>query len=184
MSDFATEQRQSVQPFTVRLREADKMSRHLTRAGRFTAIALVAVALGACGRQSVAPTSAAPDPALPNGIYVNGAPNTSLVTHYFISLTNGANGGVGGSVDFQYEDGQVIVVFTFGGTVQNGIATLLPIAVPRNGGSASPNPAAVPSAIAAPIGHGSLFLSGCRAYFGYGEGQGQCGFTYHSRTFT
>src|ERR1039458_4292251 len=95
--------------------------RRFTRTSRFAAIALVAVTLGACGATSVAPTTAAPDPALPNGIYVNGAPSTSLVTHYFISLTNGANGGVSGSVDFQYEDGQVVVVFTFGGTVQNGI---------------------------------------------------------------
>jgi hypothetical protein len=160
------------------------MSKRVTRAGRFTAIALVAVSLGACGRQSVAPTTTARDPALPNGIYVNGAPNTSLVTHYFVSLTNGANGGVSGSVDFQYEEGQVIVVFTFGGTVQNGIATLLPIAVPRNGGSASQNPGAVPSAIAAPIGHKSLFLSGCTAYLHFVEGQAQCGFAYHSPTFT
>jgi hypothetical protein len=157
--------------------------RRFTRAGRFTTIALVAVALGACGTQSVAPTTAAPDPALPNGIYVNGAPSTSLVTHYFVSLTNEANDGISGSVDFLYEDGQVVVVFTFDGTAQNGIATLLPIAVPRNGGSASQNPAAVPSAIAAPIGHRSLFLSGCTAYLHFVEGQAQCGFTYHSPTF-
>ena len=144
----------------------------------------MAVALGACGAKSVAPTTAAPDPALPNGIYVNGASSTSLVTHYFISLTNEASGGISGSVDFLYEDGQVVVVFTFDGTAQNGIATLLPIAVPRNGGSASQNPAAVPSAIAAPIGHRSLFLSGCTAYLHFVEGQAQCGFTYHSPTFT
>jgi hypothetical protein len=92
--------------------------------------------------------------------------------------------GSGQALLHHINHGQVVVVFTFDGTAQNGIATLLPIAVPRNGGSASQNPAAVPSAIAAPIGHRSLFLSGCTAYLHFVEGQAQCGFTYHSPTFT
>ena len=115
-------------------------------------------------------------PPVANGIYVAGSPGTP---HYFISLTNGS-GGITGSVEFLYQDGQTSVVFTFDGTVQNGMATLNPTGVPQNGGSASQDPATVPSAISATLGQGSISLGECTSYLHFTKSLAQCDFTYSS----
>ncbi|MHB1582717.1 MAG: PASTA domain-containing protein [Acidimicrobiales bacterium] len=115
---------------------------------------------------------------VPNGIYVDGSQGTP---HYFISLTNTTGGGLSGSVDFLYQDGQTSVVFTFEGTTQNAVATLHPTNIPQNGGSASQNPATVPSAISATLGPASISLGECTSYLHFTQSLAQCGFAYSSQ---
>jgi hypothetical protein len=117
-------------------------------------------------------------PALPDGIYVDGGEGTP---HYFISLKNGTGGGISGSVAFLYQDGQTSVVFTFDGTVQSGVATLHPISIPQNGGSASQNPATVPSVLSATLGSKSIALGECTSYLHFTESLAQCQFIFSSR---
>lgn len=117
---------------------------------------------------------------LKNGIYVNGQQGTP---HYFISLaSNGDN--LSGSVDFLYQDGQTSVVFTFSGTLQNAVATIHPIDIPQNSGSASQEASSVPSAISATVGENSIALGECPAYLHFVQSMAQCQFTYSSAGIT
>ena len=113
---------------------------------------------------------------LKNGIYVNGEQGTP---HYFISLASSGD-NLSGSVDFLYQDGQTSVVFTFSGTLQNAVATLHPIDIPQNSGSASQEASSVPSAISATVGENSIALGECPAYLHFVQSMAQCQFTYSS----
>jgi hypothetical protein len=86
-------------------------------------------------------------------------------------------------VDFAYQDGQTSVVFTFEGTVQGAEATLTPISVPQNGGSAQQDPSTIPSAM--PLSMGGPFsrgyvitLGGCMNYLRFVQSASQCDFVY------
>ena len=120
----------------------------------------------------------APPPAVPDGIYVNGPEGSP---HYLISLKNTAGGGLLGSVAFLYQDGQTTVVFTFEGTGQAGVATLHPVSIPQNGGSASQNPATVPPVVSATLGSRSIDLGQCPSYLHLVDSTTACHFTFSSR---
>jgi len=113
-------------------------------------------------------TSRAPQ----NGTYSDGTE-----VNYFVSLTSQASGTLDGSVQFAYQDGQTSVVFTFTGTWQDGIATLTPGSIPQTG-SASQDPATVPSTISMQYAQSSLDLGECTAYLHFVESESQCQFTF------
>lgn len=132
------------------------------------------VALSVAPAPTAAPSSAPGLPLVPNGIYSGGSPGTP---HYFVSLTNGSGGGVTGSVNFLYQDGQTSVVFTFNGTVQADVATLHPTSVPQVG-SASQAPTTMPSYISAGLDRNSISLGECTGYLYFDQSLSQCTFTY------
>jgi len=121
-------------------------------------------------------TSAPISSTLPNGTYREGTSTQTTFPGYFISLLTRTDGTVTGSVDFSYEDGQTSVVFTFTGTGQDGVLTLMPNSVPQNG-SAAQNPNSVPSAIAATYGGGSINLGECTQYLHFAMSNADCLFT-------
>jgi hypothetical protein len=133
------------------------------------------VTLSVAPPPTTAPSTAPVAPLIPNGIYTGGSPGTP---HYFVSLTNGSSGGIAGSVNFLYQDGQTSVVFTFDGTVQAGVATLHPTAVPQGGGSASQAPATIPSSLSATLNRNSVSLGECTSYLHFAQSLAQCNFTY------
>jgi hypothetical protein len=117
---------------------------------------------------------------VPSGVYDSGVAGTP---HYFMVLTNGSAGGLTGSVDFAYQDGQTSVIFTFEGTVQGAEATLTPVSVPQNGGGAQQDASTIPSAM--PLTLGGPFPGGyavalgeCASYLRFIQSMGQCNFVY------
>lgn len=120
-----------------------------------------------------------PSPVAQTGIYVDGGQGTP---HYILALNNGSNGKVSGSVDFLYQDGQTSVVFTFVGTLSGAgtLATLTPISVPQNNGSASQTPGSIPSQISATLSQGYINLGECTGYLHFVQSEAACGFTFSS----
>lgn len=129
----------------------------------------------------VAPTTTVPlsSPVAQTGIYVDGGQGTP---HYLLALNNGSNGNVSGSVDFLYQDGQTSVVFTFVGTLSGAgtLATLTPVSVPQNNGSASQTPGSIPSQISATLSQGNINLGECTVYLHFVQSEAACGFTFSS----
>jgi hypothetical protein len=135
------------------------------KAMRQMLILLVVLALAACtmptGETSVSPSpSRSISSELPSGIYVNGPQGTP---HYFIALTDNADGTFRGTVSLLAQDGQTSAVFTFTATNQSGIATLT-----TSSGRI----------ITGPYGAKALTLGECTAYLQFVQSLADCTFTF------
>lgn len=119
-----------------------------------------------------APTSSATplppaSPALrsvaPTGIYVDGHRGEP---QYFVAFNAGSGGEVGGAVDYLYQDGQTEVAFTFVGVLTGSgeVATLTPVAVPRQKPQDLQLTTALPPSISAVLSPNSISLGGCVAF--------------------
>jgi hypothetical protein len=120
-------------------------------------LASLALTRGSSSVKSVAPRS---------GIYLDGP---SDQPHFFVVVTRLRGGRVRGAVDFQFQNGQTSLVFTFGGFSQatsegsaTGVLTLIP---ERNANDTSDQLLEPPpSAVSATFGARGLELGECASY--------------------
>jgi hypothetical protein len=137
------------------------------------AIVLSSIAL-ARGPSSSSTTSGLPA----SGIYVNGSADRP---HFFLVLTNLGAGLVRGSVDFQYQDGQTSLGFSFRGTSQllrsgssTGALTMTPVTVPVR--TSSELFAPPPKGFSATFGPGDVDLGECGTFL-HVTSEGACQFS-------
>jgi hypothetical protein len=142
--------------------------RDLRKTVAFVAVALVAIvaivlssiALSRDGSTRAAFTAPA------SGIYLNGPSDRP---HFLVVVTNRGGGRVRGALDFQFQDGQTTLVFTFRGYSQStttsstsGVLTLIPERNSNDTSSELSEPP--PSAIAATFGARQMELGECDSY--------------------
>lgn len=108
------------------------------------------------------PSSPALQSAAPTGVYWDGSPSQGGA-QYFITFNAGNGGKVSGAVDFAYQDGQTEVAFTFVGTLTGSdrMATLTPVAVPKENPRYLQIARSVPPAISAVLSSNSISLGEC-----------------------
>jgi len=101
-----------------------------------------------------------------SGVYADGAADRP---HYVVVLTDADQGRIRGAMDYEYQDGQTTVVFTFRGTSQarhagaaSGVLTLEPVVTIAHSSAQLSRPP--PPAFAVTYGHGTLQFGECAAY--------------------
>jgi hypothetical protein len=116
-------------------------------------------------------------PSYPAGIYVDGQLDEP---HYFVVFNSEAQGMLGGAVDYEYQDGQTAVAFTFNGTMNGSVLTLYPTNVQTQPAGEFQITAAVPSVISATGDHGGFTLGQCGQYLPAAQSMADCDFTLSS----
>lgn len=128
-------------------------------------LAVAAIVLSSIALARGPSSSTIPGPPA-SGIYVSGSADRP---HFYLVLTNLGDGLVRGSVDFQYQDGQTSLGFSFRGTSQilrpgssTGALTLTPVTVPVRTSSELFVPP--PKGFSATFGPGEVDLGECSTY--------------------
>ncbi len=93
-------------------------------------------------------------------IYADGVQGTP---HYFVSLSSKPDGHISGSMNFLYQDGQTVSVFTFAGSGQDGVASLSPVASGQFG-PGNVIPASLPRTLSMTWGVGGISFGECTGY--------------------
>jgi len=106
---------------------------------------------------------------VPSGIYNDAAVGSP---HHFLSVAVSASGALKGSVDFVYQDGQVVVDLTFRGVLRHGVATLTPHFTSPEG------TLPMPGAIALVASGTTLALGECQNYLAFVSSLAACRFHY------
>lgn len=113
------------------------------------------------------------------GVYREGKPDEP---NYYVSIIDHGRGNVTGSMNFEYQDGQTSVVFTFNGVDQpvgvsstREVLTLTPTLIPQ-GGAASQVPSSVPSAISASYSSSTISFGECSEYLHFASTLDDCKF--------
>ncbi len=116
---------------------------------------------GSTGLSTAPSVNAAGFPKVPaSGIYADGAQGTP---HYFVSLSSTPDGHISGSMNFLYQDGQTVSVFTFAGSGQDGVASLSPVASGQFG-PGNVIPASLPRTLSMTWGAGGISFGECTGY--------------------
>jgi hypothetical protein len=158
---------------------AGRRSMHLSIAFATLGIAAsLALSIVALSRVETKPATTSRGPAL-RGVYRDGPADEP---NYYVSVVDLGRGNVSGSMNFEYQDGQTSVVFTFHGVEQplgdssaRGVLTLTPGLIPQVG-SASQKPSSVPSAISASYSSATISFGECPDYLHFANTLADCDF--------